>query len=215
MQSTFCSADNSFISFFLYILQINNENIQPGACALLPANIQSTFLFQTTDLLYFLFIIFNLNNKKIQHGASALLPANVQSTFLPRSRRLSLSQCFHSHGMVYFSIVWNGMKWNSKSPPFLLGQEDCLYLYKCLHVPKTTRHIMVLVSVSVWSWSWSISQFNLEGQNISSQVTEDEGLLEGEPLPVMVWIHGGAFRIGGYLYHISLFHKLYVHTSGV
>ena len=39
-------------------------------------------------------------------------------------------------------------------------------------------------------------------------MTEDEGLIEGEPLPVMVWIHGGAFRIGRYLY-ISLL----VHTS--
>ena len=46
-------------------------------------------------------------------------------------------------------------------------------------------------------------------------MTEDEGLVDGEPLPVMVWIHGGAFRIGRYLNHISLYHKVYVHTSGL
>ena len=42
-----------------------------------------------------------------------------------------------------------------------------------------------------------------------SQVTEDEGLIDGEPLPVMVWIHGGAFRIGRYL-DISLFLFLFM-----
>ena len=41
-------------------------------------------------------------------------------------------------------------------------------------------------------------------------MTEDEGLIDGEPLPVMVWIHGGAFRIGRYL---DIY--FYVHTDRV
>ena len=38
---------------------------------------------------------------------------------------------------------------------------------------------------------------------------EDGGLIDGEPLPVMVWIHGGAFRIGKYQFIFIFTHLGY------
>ena len=113
-------------------VESNNTNdlIQHGFSSLFPIY-SPPFFLQTIYHNFFVDFIFDIlqkNNKKIQHGASPLLPANVQSTFLPRPRRLSLSQCLHSYGMEYFSIVWNSMKWYCRSPPFFRGREDCLFL---------------------------------------------------------------------------------------